>query len=326
MVSQFPRFEEKIALNGEEIPRPKGWTQRMYQIAEGPFRFEKETFEICDGLFIEDLRLVEGSIRIDGVLDAGRLRIGVYQSEEYRLLGNSGSSRISTFSFDGSRWDATAKSPSSALTFNVDPNLAATIFPPEKRETLLRVLKREDFAESIVIPVSKPVSDLERFMRNVFTLGRNVDLKELDREYFEWVTEDFVGLASSVIDNLIEREEQDFSIKLNRRRAIAHEIEDALWEDPRENTKKLTINHFSQKLGCSKRTIQLAIQENFNMGFNCLKRAIRLHQVNDALQKQPNKRIGHLAQEYEFEHQGRFASEFREMFGLYPSKLTKKGD
>ena len=53
MGSRFPRFEEKVALNGEEIPRPKGWTQRMYQVSEGPFRFEKETFEICDGLFIE---------------------------------------------------------------------------------------------------------------------------------------------------------------------------------------------------------------------------------------------------------------------------------
>jgi AraC-like DNA-binding protein len=323
-MAQFPRFEKRFALNGEEIPRPKGWTQRMYQVAEGPFRFEKETFEICDGLFIEDLRLVEGSIRIDGVLDAGRLRIGIFHSEEYRLLGNTGSSRISTFSFDGSRWDATAKAPSSALTFNVDSKLAEIIFPPEKREALLGVLKKENFSESIVIPVSKPVSDLERYMRNAFSLGRHVDLDEIDQDYFEWLREDFVGLASSLIDSLIENGERDISVKLNRRRIIAHEIEDALWEEPINNEHKLSLSYFSEKLGFSKRTIQLAIQENFNMGFNCLRRAIRLHQVNEALQKQPNKRVSEVAQEYEFEHHGRFALEFKEMFGVSPSKLSEK--
>lgn len=327
MTVRYPKLTKKQALGGEEIPSPEGWIQRIYQTNLGSFRFEKDTLEISADIFVEEIRLIEGSLRVNGLLADGRLQIGVFESEEYRLLGFGGSPQISTISFSGSRWDAVANAPSKGITLNVGADAAEMIVPAEKRAALTNLMNKNGAAEAVVLPVFAEMELLANAMQSLTSMGGNIEGAQVDIEEIGSVKEDLVGLASTVIDRVLD---DVFIEPLNdggNRRAIAYEIEDLLWKEPSPCSPELSLDYIAARMNCSRRTVQMAMSETFNMGFVPLKRLIRLHQANKTLLSTSERHaITDLAYQYEFMNPSRFSGFYKAMFGSQPRSRRGGGN
>lgn len=80
-----------------------------------------------------------------------------------------------------------------------------------------------------------------------------------------------------------------------------------------------TLEEFAAIFKVKPRTIQIAIQEQFGVGFVALRRLIRLNQIRKAiLQTKGEVKLSTLASEYRL-HFGRLSKEYRELFGKNPS-------
>lgn len=111
------------------------------------------------------------------------------------------------------------------------------------------------------------------------------------------------------------------------RQELALTIERLLWEapfvgDPYGDT---SLDELSAFFKVSRRTIQLAMQEQFGIGFTSLRRLIRLHQVRNALRTEaPPPTVESLANLFYRGHPGRLARGYKELFGVLPSIERKK--
>jgi AraC family ethanolamine operon transcriptional activator len=69
----------------------------------------------------------------------------------------------------------------------------------------------------------------------------------------------------------------------------------------------------------------MAVKEVFGIGFVELKRLIRLQQIRYSLfSKNDHLSVLMLAQSYAIDHFGRFAKEYRDLFGELPSQTNKR--
>jgi AraC family ethanolamine operon transcriptional activator len=111
-----------------------------------------------------------------------------------------------------------------------------------------------------------------------------------------------------------------------QRHQIARAVEEYLWNDPSKLLHKdFSLDFFANQLGASRRTIQMAVKEVFGIGFVELKRLIRLQQIRySLLLKQDHSSVLTLAQSYAVGHFGRFAKDYRDLFGELPSQTNKR--
>ena len=320
---KYPNYAKSTTVTGHQPPSPVGWDQRIYQVQPGPFVFSKKTLNLSPDLFIEEIDLSEGSIRVDGNITEGRLQIGIYESENYRLLGFSGSNSISTLSYSGCLWDAVATGPSHGVTFNTGPELTQRIISEEIAQKLIKSMTNKGTYAALVLPVNAGIRRLSSAIKQVLRLVKSLDMEQIDPLQFRWIEEDLMGCATVIIDEFMESNYASPRIKHNTYH-IAHKVEDTLWEDPNTQSKNIDLDHLTNELGCSRRQIQLAIEEHFGMGFVELKRLIRLHQLNTKHRSSQNKpQIADLASEHHFDHMGRFAGYYKEMFGIGAAKVKK---
>lgn len=134
------------------------------------------------------------------------------------------------------------------------------------------------------------------------------------------------GARDLLLQETRRRRRQEHIRANAKRRMIALAIEKTLWNGPHVRTSEqdLSLDDFAEQYQVSRRTIQLAVQENFGMGFTALRRTIRLHQVRRAMNELPHKNVSELAMEFFFNHLGRFSREYFEAFGVLPSNEIRK--
>lgn len=107
-----------------------------------------------------------------------------------------------------------------------------------------------------------------------------------------------------------------------RRRALALAAEELLRSQP---DQVLSLAGVCATLHTSERTLQLAFQEHFGMGFLAYLRIVRLHQVRwSILQAGHRLTTTEIAMQHGFWHLGRFAQYYRQLFGCPPSE-TRRG-
>ncbi len=106
-----------------------------------------------------------------------------------------------------------------------------------------------------------------------------------------------------------------------RRRALALAAEELIWSQP---NRALSLAAICDTLNTSERTLQLAFQEQFGVGFRAFLRAVRLHQARAALVRSSDRvTIATIAMEYGFWHLGRFARYYQQLFGCTPSETQR---
>jgi len=107
-----------------------------------------------------------------------------------------------------------------------------------------------------------------------------------------------------------------------RRRVLALAAEELIRSQPNQ---VLSLASICATLHTSERTLQLAFQEHFGLGFQAYLRIVRLHQVRSSI-LQGGDRITttEIAMLHGFWHLGRFAQYYRRLFGCPPSETRRR--
>lgn len=93
------------------------------------------------------------------------------------------------------------------------------------------------------------------------------------------------------------------------------------------NTKNVpSINDLCQMAGISERTLQYAFLEKYQISPSEFIKASKLHKVKFELSNSEDRniKISTIVKKYGFWHMGQFAADFKNQFGILPSKILRK--
>ncbi|WP_424363668.1 helix-turn-helix transcriptional regulator [Methylocystis parvus] len=300
----------------EAVIAGPGWDIRAYRLRRGSFGFLRRARQIAPGLSLEESHLRSGGLRIEGALRARRLQIGFFESEEFRLLGSPFYSGVMCVAYSGSFWETVANLPGSGLTVNFAESMLERVVPLRTAPLLLARLNGPLGASSALLPLNAAGLALERKARALMNEEAPEGLEERAA-----AAQELIDLGVALVDTLLCEPESTIGPPARHELAVA--VERMLWKSPQADGYPLTsLEDAAARLGVSRRTIQLALQEHFGIGFVALKRAIRLQQARAALRSLPRKQVLDIAHAHGFHHFGRFARYYREMFGHLPSAET----
>ena len=180
-----------------------------------------------------------------------------------------------------------------------------------------------DGQQSLLLSATKEGETLAAMITRALRLASESQLTDEDPETLSWWRDELIELAASIIDQVVSRDIPEEPVAGERRYRIAHEVEDILWENKIEE-QSTSLEGLQQQFGCSRRTIQLAIEEQFGLTFTSLKRLIRLYRVRNALQDHgASGSITDHAVEHGFNNLGRFAKNYQQVHGILPSETVR---
>lgn len=316
----YPRITESKEYSIGAGAGPAGGVQPLYKMCSGPLRVSKQTLELSAHVSLEDKALLQGALKAETMVAAGCLQIYLgCESAESNVLGHKSSQPLMVVAYDGARWDVVAKAPSRAYVVNIAPELATTILPASSRERLCARIQ-EGASEALILPLSAQGEAVRNMAGRLFEVFNAPHADHIDPVELMWLREDMDSMLSALLDEILTVESLKLSAGEKKRRAIAREVEAALWIPPLQNNRGTTLDDFAAEHRCSRRLIQLSIQEAFGTGFTELKRFIRLHQARDQIARLEYHRLTDIAMDFEFFHQGRFSVYYRDFFGAPPSR------
>ena len=225
------------------------------------------------------------------------------------------------------------------IELNFDEALTSRILTPELQHALNGMVSRE---RSVIGPVTPCGQQLKSMAQRHLTrmdeasglfapelIGQSHAMTEvdlMDRPDLRDVDETFAEMARTLLEELAFTNHPSQEVSTGRRREIALQVEAMLWEPPflHEESFSATLDEFAQIFSVSTRTIQIAIQEQFGMGFVALRRLIRLTQLRRAiLDSNGAASLSSLASDYKL-HFGRLAQEYSQLFGIKPSQELRQ--
>jgi transcriptional regulator GlxA family with amidase domain len=131
-----------------------------------------------------------------------------------------------------------------------------------------------------------------------------------------------IEMARNVLDELVHSPNDLIPVRKSDRRKIALKVEKLIWQIPdiRNCDEDINLTDLAKLLGISRRTIQLALQEEFGVGFVTLRKTIRLYQLRSDIVIGKGRNISDIATGYFFSHFGRLSGQYKSFFGYLPSK------
>ncbi len=321
---QFLRSDE----SSPQAWRPQSWTGGFYRLFNR-LRFLRKELRLSEEVSLVGTDFLEGHIKVGGAIAPGCLTIGFYRSAQVsRLSGRALDQQRMAIAYNGCGWDAVSRAPASGVVVYFAENPARSIMSARAHEFFMEAGRAR--AGARVAYASRPTAmgaKLECAIRSALQIMENND-NDSDREKLSaWIYEDLLSLASCVIDDIAGGAIEPWPGKGQANRyELASRIEELLWSDPETaETPLLSLDVVASIFGCSRRQVQMAVLENFGVGFTELKRCIRLHQAFRALNETDrHQNISMIAQVYEFDHLGRFANYYMQMFGMLPSAQLRE--
>jgi AraC-like DNA-binding protein len=297
-----------------------GWRPRVYRLHPGPLHLTRRYLQLAAGVSAQETRLLTGGLRIDGHIGPGMLKIGFVRSSEIRILGSCVREPFMALAGAGGRLNFSTMFPGSALTLHLDQEVALQAISANGDFLLTHWLQGGGGPETLLRPVTRTGGVLEKLLRRLLAREKG---ESGAAELIE--AEEVIAASARLIEEFVGSAEEPFTPS-RRRRDLALTVEGLLWEAP-EKKGRFSLDDAARRLKCSRRSIQLALQEEFGLGFVALKRSIRLQQVHAILRRNPEGAagIGRIAKAHEFNHLGRFAGHYREMFGVLPSLERPEG-
>ena len=323
-VLSHPVFTIKTEADGEQTAISEGWSQVVYKVAPTQFRFEKETLRFSDNLFIEHKILREGSARLSGYINEGRLSFLIFKSDNAKFLGHSSKEDLMSLSFSGSNWDAIGAAPAESFSLQTNAAITERILSKENAELLKKRMSKNGRLEALILPLTPEAEPLSQALKQGISFAKNTDFSIETSEKLIWLEQDLIELTSILMDQFLNADVINLPSRQTTKRKIAQDIEEMLWQEPIDSDAEISLDMLVDHFNYSRRQIQMAIDENFGMGFVAFKRLIRLHQAHQKLKEKPKKvQIQQIAKNYEFLNHGRFSGYYKEMFGIEPLKMTK---
>jgi len=156
-----PTFTIKTEADGEQAGLSEGWSNISYKFSSHLLRFEKETLRFSDRLFIEHKTLHEGSARITGCIDEGRMSLLFFKSDKAKFLGHSSKEDLMSLSFSGSSWDAVVSALAESFSLQTNSIITETIIPTEHAILIKKKMSKTGRLEALIssmIPEAEPLS------------------------------------------------------------------------------------------------------------------------------------------------------------------------
>lgn len=326
MQSPYPIFER----TDEHTPqpwRPGGWAGRFYRLLNN-LRFVRKELRLSDDVSMVETELLDGHIRVGGAIAPGRLTIGFYRSSRVsRLSGRPLDAPRMAIAYNGCAWDAVSRAPASGVAIFFAETPTRLIVPESAHEFLMESGRKSSGARLAHMCAPTATGEkLERAIRSSIRLAENNAGLDKGESVVEWIAEDLISLATCAIDEVCDSAIDAPGRGEANRFELAAGIEKLLWIDPDTSASpSLSLDDVARKFGCSRRQVQMAVLEQFGVGFTEFKRCIRLHQAFNALAEPERYRnVSSVAYAYEFEHLGRFAQYYNEMFGVLPSRHLRE--
>lgn len=320
---------------------PVAWDFEIYTLDPRSFWYSKAVLPVAQGfeLVRYDFR---GRVRFRAALSAPKLQINFidsYSSIDSRLQGRGKIESVVMVTIGGNAWDGLTDVGALGIELNFDETLTSRILTPELQHALNGMVSRE---RSVIGPVTPCGQQLKSMAQRHLTrmdeasglfapelIGQSRAMTEvdlMDRPDLRDVDETFAEMARTLLEELAFANHPSQEVSTGRRREIALQVEAMLWEPPflHEESFSATLDEFAQIFSVSTRTIQIAIQEQFGMGFVALRRLIRLTQLRRAiLDSNGAASLSSLASDYKL-HFGRLAQEYSQLFGIKPSQELRQ--
>jgi AraC-like DNA-binding protein len=326
-----PKFERIDAYDLDEAPLlfPIGWDKKYYRLGCKDFHFSKRSLDLTPQLNIQENILYAGRVRLDGAIEPGRLQIAFVESEELRLIGASIDNCIMTVAYDNACWEAVANMKGRGLTINISADLASKSFSVEDLTALKQAMLGPHGKNAIIssmFPIAQTTKKATLECLDTFETYDLLGNHTNDNKFLPWDPTEIMELCVNIIEEVVKKDFIQATLGEMQRHQIARAVEEYLWNDPSKLLHKdFSLDFFANQLGASRRTIQMAVKEVFGIGFVELKRLIRLQQIRySLLLKQDHSSVLTLAQSYAVGHFGRFAKDYRDLFGELPSQTNKR--
>lgn len=299
----------------EQAALLRGWNQSYDQISAGPFEGALIDIQL-DGvqLFRE---VTSNALHQTGALKAGTVAVGV----PLALRGNA--------TFCGRLCDGTQLhvfSGNEAFEFLSPRGLDIAGFVVDERD-LRRVLTADE-QETVLPSLSRPhlrtVSpDAPMRLRQLFSdacdvLAHAPAIAD-DAVRFSAMSRDMTaGLASALAHEWTDG--GDEAVPQPRRARIVRQARDLVAQGSDGST--LTVEDLCRSLGVSRRALQYCFQETLGLRPSAYLRAVRLNGARRAIKHATT--VADAATLWGFWHFGRFARDYRSMFGELPSEAFRR--
>jgi AraC-like DNA-binding protein len=321
---------------------PDGWDFSIYSFDPQNFWYSKTSLPVFRGCEIVryDFR---GKVRFRAGLKTKCLQIHFidsYSNRETRLQGIRKIDSIMMITIGGYDWDGVSDVGAFGIEINFDEDTTNKIITDEHLYHLGHMANLFGSKRAIVTRPSPAAMALRQMASQylakldqthsliynnteLINIDNNLDISQTyDNETA--INEDaFIEIAKNTIDETVYEPPWISEFSNMSRRNVALTIERLLWQTPqnRQSDDDYSLDEFAALLKVSRRTIQIAVQEQFGVGFIALRRLIRLHQIRMAIRSGGGRqKINVLARTHYMDHLSRLSIEYRQLFGKLPSQ------
>lgn len=320
---------------------PEAWDFSIYSFDPQNFWYSKTTLPVFHGCEIVryDFR---GKVRFRAGLKTKGLQINFidsYSKKESRLQGIQKIDSIMMITIGGYDWDGVSDIGALGIEINFDEATTRKIISDEHLYHIEHMANLFGSKRSIVTkPGSVAMALRQMAAQHLAKLDQshriqynNTELVNFDNSFdVTQIYEDksaikedaFIEVAKNIIDETIYEPPQINGFSNTSRRNVALTIERLLWQPPhnRQSDDDYSLDEFATLLKVSRRTIQMAVQEQFGVGFIALRRLIRLHQIRMAIHSgNGRQKISALGRTFYMDHLSRLSTEYKQLFGVLPS-------
>lgn len=302
--------------------RPYGLDRDFYLLACADRHYRFHGLYFNDRSWLE-YASVQGANRMQGAVREGALHVAFVWTENVRLMDTRFSGLRMIIGLSGSPWEGSSLMPAKCCNIVLEWARVKEGLSPEALAYLEQATATPWGRSSLISEPSQTANTLCQAMMSC--LDESAQARALvmhEQNKASWHA-DLTALVIAVIEQLADVQAPESIAERSRRFVLARDVESMLWRLP---TWELTataasVDQMAARFHVSRRTLQLALYEFFGVGFVNLSRTIRMHRVRRMLQnKRELRSIASLAQEYGFAHLGRFSVQYRQMFGMSPSR------
>ena len=297
------------------------WEQlQLLQLTARPFENQTDIATIDTPGMRFGFERYEGNLRLRGVMKPDALYLGFGSGATLRMMGRACQQPVLSVISPGSEFDAVQHSHSTHFFLMLRRPAWAG---------LLAGVDAERIAQRWLTPGFRQPRGAELDFRRLHQLladlyGRAaIDPAPLsDPAVLRLVADDLI-MATRAVLGFAEHDSTLRSVgTAPRRRALALAAERLIQSQP---DQVFSLASLCDTLHTSQRTLQLAFQEQFGIGFRAFLRIVRLHQVRSSILRSGDRLTNtEIATHHGFWHLGRFAQYYQQLFGCTPSETRRR--
>jgi AraC-like DNA-binding protein len=313
----FTEADEKNA----DMTMAPAWEQLHFlQLTAKPFENQIAVANIATPGIRFGFESYEGDFRFRGTLKSDALYLAFGGGASLKMMGRTYQQSVLSILGPGSELDAVQHSCHTRFFLTLRRPAWVSLLTGVDAERIARLWLTPGFHQ----PCGSEVDSrrLHQLLADLSGLTATNPALLSDPDVLRLVTDDLIIAARAVLGSA----EHDSTLRsvgtAPKRRALALAAERLIQSQP---DQVLSLASLCDTLHTSQRTLQLAFQEQFGIGFQAFLRIVRLNQVHSSILRSGGQlTITEIATHHGFWHLGRFAQYYQRLFGCTPSETRRR--